>query len=171
MKKQMLVASMGIMLGLAATTSAFAADGTVTFTGTITDQACTVDTQNVDVKFGTISSTAFEQGAGAVAAPTAFQIMLSACPSAATGATVRFEGQPDDINPKLLSVGTTGATGVGIALYDAKNAQILPNTDSSSYTLNATGVNTLDFVAKLESTGTVGLGNINTTSNFTVVYP
>jgi major type 1 subunit fimbrin (pilin) len=54
-----------------------AADGTINFTGTITDAACTVTpgTANQTVTMGTVSSTALAN-VGDTAAPTRFDIVL-----------------------------------------------------------------------------------------------
>ncbi|WP_410003517.1 fimbrial protein, partial [Klebsiella pneumoniae] len=73
--------------------SAFASDGAVNFTGSITDAACTVDTasQNQDVFLGNIARTAFPV-AGSLAAAKKFTLVLKNCPDTVTGATVRFDG-------------------------------------------------------------------------------
>ncbi|EGT3575586.1 type 1 fimbrial protein [Citrobacter amalonaticus] len=151
--------------------SAFASDGTVTFTGTITDQACTITTKNVDVSFGTISASSFN-GKGDSVGGRSFQLTLSNCPF--DSATVRFDGNANaEGNLFQIDGGTDAATNVAIAIYDANNKQVLPNTPSSAYTLTSpTGTSTLNFSAKLQATDTtVGKGKIKAVSNFTVIYP
>lgn len=150
--------------------TAFASDGTITFTGSITDTACTISTTNVTVDFGTVAASAFA-AKGDSTGGRAFQLTLTNCPF--ESATVRFDGNAD-AEGKLFKVdsGTGKASDVGIAIYDANNLQVLPNTPSSAYTLSKTAANTLNFSAKLQSTAaTVTAGDISATSNFTIVYP
>ncbi|MBL5825957.1 fimbrial protein [Serratia fonticola] len=160
-------------LSFLAASNAFAADGTINFTGEIIDSACTVTIPNIDVEFGTVAASSFGS-VGDTVSPKGFQISLTGCPAAVTasGATVRFEGTPDATNPELFSIGAAStAAGVGITLLDAKANLVTPNSDSSVYTLTATGTNVLDFVAKLKSTdATITAGLISTSANFTIVY-
>ncbi|QIK12704.1 type 1 fimbrial protein [Leclercia sp. 29361] len=150
--------------------TAFASDGTITFTGTITDTSCTISTSNVTVDFGTVAASAFK-AKGDTTGGRAFQLTLTDCPY--ESATVRFDGNAD-AEGKLFQVdsGADNASNVGIAIYDANNVQVLPNSPSSAYVLSKTAANTLNFSAKLQSTAdTVNVGNIAATSNFTIVYP
>lgn len=150
--------------------SAFASDGTITFSGTITDTSCTISTSDVTVDFGTIAASSFA-AKGDTVGGRSFQLTLTNCPY--DSATVRFDGSADP-EGKLFQIdsGTGKADAVGIAIYDANNLQVLPNTPSSAYTLSKTAANTLNFSAKLQSTAdTVTAGTISATSNFTIVYP
>ncbi|MDX6977346.1 fimbrial protein [Citrobacter portucalensis] len=169
MKKTKLSACFLLVAG-----SAVAADGTINFTGSITDQACTVDTgsQNPNVNLGNVAQTALNGAAGMKAAPTRFTLSLSDCPDTVTGANVKFDGTSDSVNQNLLALdsGTGVATGVGIEIAD-KNGTVIPlHTSSADYPL-AAGSNTLDFVARYVSTGTaVTTGPANGTSQFTINY-
>lgn len=150
--------------------SAFASDGTITFTGNISDTSCTISTSDVTVDFGTIAASSFA-AKGDTVGGRSFQLTLTNCPY--ESATVRFDGNADP-EGKLFQIdsGTGKASAVGIALYDANNQQVLPNTPSSAYVLSKTAANTLNFSAKLQSTAaTVTSGDISATSNFTIVYP
>lgn len=150
--------------------SAFASDGTITFTGNISDTSCTISTSDVTVDFGTIASSAFK-AKGDTVGGRAFQLTLTNCPF--NSATVRFDGNADP-EGKLFQIdsGSGKAGDVGIAIFDANNQQVLPNTPSSAYALSTTAANTLNFSAKLQSTAaTVTGGDISATSNFTIVYP
>lgn len=148
--------------------SAFASDGTVTFEGTISDQACTISTDDVTVNFGTIAASSFA-GKGDSVGGRSFQLTLTSCPF--DSATVRFDGNADP-EGRLFQIDAGGATNVAIALYDMNNKPLLPNTPSSSYTLNKTAANTLNFTAKLEATDAkVTSGKVAAISNFTIVYP
>ena len=169
MKKTMLSACFLLVTG-----SAIAADGTIHFTGSITDQTCTVDSgsQNLNVDLGTVAQTALDGASGMKASPTRFTLTLTDCPDTVTGANVKFDGTSDGVNQSLLALdsGTGIATGVGIEIADKNGTPIPLHTASTNYDL-AEGSNTLDFVARYVSTGTaVGTGTANGTSQFTINY-
>lgn len=169
MKKTMLSAC--FMLAAA---NAMAADGTIHFTGSITDQTCKIDTgsQNLPVNLGNVAQTALNGAKGMRAAPTQFTINMSECPETVTGANVKFDGTSDNNDQSLLALdsGTGIATGVGIQIADKNGAVIPLHSASSDYTL-AEGANALDFVARYVSTGpAVTTGTANGTSEFTIIY-
>lgn len=109
--------------------NAVANDGTIHFTGSITDQTCTVDSgsQNLNVDLGNVGQTALNGAAGMKASPTRFTLNLSGCPDTVTGANVKFDGTSDGVNQNLLALdsGTGIATGVGIEIADKNGAVIL----------------------------------------------
>lgn len=151
-----------------------ASDGTIHFTGSISDQTCTVDSssQNLTVDLGKVSQTAFSGGVGVKAAPTRFTLSLSACPDTVTGASVKFDGDTDNANQNLLALdsGTGVASGVGIEIADINDAPIPLHSASANYPLGK-GDNALNFVARYVSTSaTVGTGTANGTSQFTINY-
>lgn len=172
--KRNLVA-MAVVLTAASASSAFAADGTVNFTGQILDQACTVSvgTNNtLDVNLGKVAKTAFPN-VGDKAAATKFTIKLTSCPAALTSATVKFDGITDSTNNSYLAItsGSGVATGVAIALYDATQSLVPMLTASSVYQLSSTSDNNLDFFARYISTkSAVTAGPANAVSTFTIVY-
>lgn len=159
-------------LGFVGTT--IAADGNITFTGTITDNACTVDTgsANQTVNLGTVSSTAFT-AAGVTAAPTRFNINLTNCPAAVTTANVRFDGRTAAANSQILalSAGQT-ATNVGVALYEQDSSTLLPiASKSADRPITAAGPNVLTYIAKYYATATpVTAGTANSAATFTIGY-
>ena len=75
MKKTMLSACFLLVAG-----NAVANDGTIHFTGSITDQTCTVDSgsQNLNVDLGNVGQTALNGAAGMKASPTRFTLNLVA---------------------------------------------------------------------------------------------
>ncbi|WP_049292242.1 fimbrial protein [Franconibacter helveticus] len=159
-----------------AMSNAFAAAGTVNFTGEILDAACTVDvgSQNQTVALGKYNKSEFA-AAGDVTAATKFNIILKSCPASVTSATVRFDGTPDASDSKLLAIDssvTGAATGVAINLMSANKAQLpLHGSNGYSYTLSSTADNTLDFYAQYISTATtVKAGPANSVANFSVIY-
>lgn len=167
MKKNFAAAVMAMTLVTAG--SAYAADGTIEFSGKITETACTVVTPKVVVNFGTIASTAFNN-VGDVAGSQRFQISVKDCP--ASVATVRFDAEPDSINTDLYALGAgSTAGGVAIGLFDQAGAAILPGSNTSNYNLTAAVSQDLPFVAKLASTAAaVTSGDILASADFTIVY-
>ena len=133
MKKTMLSAC--FMLAAA---NAMAADGTIHFTGSITDQTCKIDTgtQNLPVNLGNVAQTALNGAKGMRAAPTQFTINVSECPETVTGANVKFDGTSDHNDQSLLALdsGTGIATGVGIQIADKNGTAIPLHSASSDYT-------------------------------------
>lgn len=172
MKKIILFAAVLAATGIGGTASA--ADGTVNFTGTIRDTACTVDTAsaNQTVNLGTIAATSFTT-AGSTASAARFTINLTGCPAAVTSANIRFDGPLASGNSSLLALSSgQTATGVGVGIYQQDSATLISMArPSASVTLSSTGTNALNFIAKYVSTAaTVGAGSANAVASFTVAY-
>lgn len=172
------------MLSIAtAAFTATAADGTISFTGTILDSACTVDTDTVskNVILGEIPKSSFKS-AGDVAAATKFSIELKNCPGTVKTASIKFDGTPDlaDSSILKLSSGQT-AKGVGVAFFEEDGITPIPlATPSKSVTLNSAFSDSqttpiistkMNFVAKYKATrAVVEAGTANATSDFTITY-
>jgi major type 1 subunit fimbrin (pilin) len=174
MKKNLI--AVAVLAASAISSAAFAADGTVNFTGSITDIACTVDTTSLNqiVDLGKVSKTAFTADSKTAGAKD-FSLILKNCPETVTSAMVRFDGQqvPGDNSVLALSDAADKATNVGIQLTDNQNNVINLYQNSAAYNLT-TDVNTLKFVAKYYATGTgadVGVGSANAVTDFTIIYP
>lgn len=172
MKKNLI--AVAVLAASAFTASAFAADGAVNFTGSITDEACTVDTDSLNqtVDLGKVAQSAFN-GAGDTAGAKKFSLLLKDCPATVTGATVRFDGNqvPGNNSVLALTEGADTAKNVGIQITDNTNKVINLYQDSAVYPLVSTGVNTLDFAARYYATAdAVSVGTANAVSNFTIVY-
>lgn len=170
-----------IAIALAATaavsmSNAFAAAGTVNFTGEILDAACTVDvaSQNQTVDLGKYNKSEFT-ATGSITAAKKFNIVLKNCPTTVTSAYVRFDGKPEATDSTLLAVDSSvagAATGVAINLMSADKVQLpLHGGNSYRYTLSSTADNTLDFFAQYKSTAsTVTAGPANSVAQFSVIY-
>ncbi|WP_347449278.1 fimbrial protein [Pantoea stewartii] len=172
MKKLRFMATALAAISLCGTASA--ADGTINFTGTIRDTACTVDTAsaNQTVNLGTVAATSFGS-AGSTASASRFTINLTGCPTAVTTASIRFDGPLASGNSNLLALSSgQTATNVGVGIYQQDSATLIPVAKASApVTLSSTGTNTLNFVAKYVSTAaTVGAGSANAVATFTVAY-
>jgi len=153
---------------------AFSADGTINFTGNITDTACTVDPASASqtVNLGTVASTAFS-AAGSTASPTRFTINLSSCPAAVASANVRFDGTTSNANNSVLALNSDQtATNVGVAIYEQDSSTQIPvGNASANKTLSSSGPNTLTYIAKYYATATpVTAGTANSTATFTIAY-
>lgn len=154
--------------------NASAADGTINFTGSITDTACTVDAASATqtVNMGDIATNSFGS-AGATASSTRFTINLSGCPAAATSASVRFDGPLNSSNSKLLALSSgQTATNIGVGFYEQDSNTLIPvGSASAPVKLSAASTNALNFIAKYVSTAaTVGAGSANAAATFTVAY-
>jgi major type 1 subunit fimbrin (pilin) len=153
--------------------SSHAADGTINFTGNITDDTCDISTasKTQTVALGTIGSNSFS-APGTTSAATGFSVVLSNCPAAHSNVSVKFDGTPEGGNPSVLALTDTPtkATGVGIQLRDADGSVLPLFADSKPVAINA-GNATLNFSAAYVSTAsTVTAGDANSTANFTVAY-
>lgn len=159
---------------LCITFSASAADGTVNFTGNISDTTCAVDTNSSSqtVDLGTVSTNSFS-AAGATASVARFSINLTGCPSSVTSSSIRFDGPAASGNSNLLAL-TSGqtATNVGVGIYQQDSTTLIPlGKPSAPYSISSTGPNVLNFVAKYVSTAkNVGPGSANAAATFTITY-
>lgn len=174
MNKNLIVAA--LLAGSAFASVAQAADGTINFTGTIIDTACTVTpaTANQTVALGTVNKSAFG-GSGSSASPTKFSIVLTSCPVSVTTATVKFDGPTNAVNSSLLAITPAAgseATNVGVGIYEQDATTLIPVASASaSKTLSSTTNTTFNFIAKYVATATgVTAGPANAVSDFTVSY-
>lgn len=151
-----------------------AADGTIDFTGEITDQACELASGSdaLKVNLGKVSKTALPS-AGSTAAATKFTIKLIKCPATVTTASVKFDADSylgDDTVIKLKEE-TGVATGVGIQITDNENAVVPLFTASKNYPLQENVENNLDFRARyIAKSDTVTTGPANGTATFSINY-
>lgn len=182
MKKTLLVTTLAATAFLS-TSAAFAGDGVVNFTGSITDTACVVDMGGaaLTVPLGKISTSAFS-GAGTTAPATKFTLLVKSCP-ATTTAAVNFDGIPAGGDDKVLTLTGAGtgtvATGVGVQISDKAGNPVPLRGLSGKYDLlvgdktepTKDVINKLDFTARYIATAaTVGAGTANATANFTIIY-
>ena len=168
------IALISAILSLSVFQAANAADGVISFTGSITGTACVVDTSAIaqPVNLGTVATTAFSGGSGATAAAKRFNIVLKSCPASVTSASIRFDGATNTANPSILAL-TSGqtATNVGVAIYEQDSATLIPvGSSSASVTLLEDVNNTLTYFAKYMATGVVGAGSAKSSTSFTVTY-
>lgn len=157
---------------------AHAVDGTINFTGTILDAACTVDPGSATqtVSLGTVNKAVFVN-AGDHASSAPIIITFGSCDPAITRIAARFDGPAAAGNSQLLGLtaATGAAVGVGIGIFEADGSALVPlGTKSVGIVAPAAGADaTLEFRAKYVSTsalaGITG-GPANAVATFTLDY-
>lgn len=190
MQKSVLVKFAALAVASVVSQGAFAVDGTINFTGEITDAPCTVapNSQNLTVPLGKVSRNVFgitpavgstpavtTATVGRKSTPAKFSIDLLGCGATAKGATVTFTGATDAVVPTALRVGAgevdgSFARGVAIELGDSSGRKIDLGSPSGDYTLSP-GDNSLKFQAVYVATApAVTTGPANGTAQFTIAY-
>lgn len=162
--------SLGLLMGSASV--AQAADGTVTFTGSVHSGACSIKPESVDqsVHLGAIAKHQLQAGGKSEARPV--RIELEGCDL--TGltdntVTTTFTAAPSTVVPG--AIGTVGgAGGVGIMMtHGSKPVELgVPTTPQAI----AVGDNTLEFGAYVQGAATAPIvpGNFSAVTNFTLAY-
>ncbi|QXX82248.1 fimbrial protein [Providencia sp. R33] len=172
--KKNIIATLIATSSIFAINNAFAADGTIDFTGEITDQACELAASSdaLKVNLGKVSKTALPS-TGSTASATKFTIKLINCPATVTTASVKFDADSylgDDTVIKLKEEAGV-ATGVGIQITDDLNTIVPLFTASKNYPLKQNVENNLDFRARyIAKSDTVTTGPANGTATFTINY-
>ncbi|WP_419236846.1 fimbrial protein [Serratia fonticola] len=176
MKKSFFVASL-----LTLSTSAFAIDGTIQFTGAFTDSPCKINingantngTSTAGVSLDTWNVANFTGNVGTTTDLKAITISLSNCPSKAL-ANIQFNGAVDAKNPSLFAIqsGASSATDVGIALYSSSNTAdiIAPNTRSISIPLTESAGEQQIYASYMTTGANVGKGNANADVTIDIAY-
>jgi major type 1 subunit fimbrin (pilin) len=194
--KRALIAA-GIATALTLPLSSQASDGTITFTGAITANTCTVSVNssgaNATVALPTVSTAALTNAAAkTTAAGTFFNMAVSACTAtpladingtAPTTVAIYFEAGPnvDEVTGGLIN--TVAGSNVEVNLYNASAAsivgtQIKPGTQTHQPLPQAIGTGgTQWFYAGYSTAGTNGLagaaataGAVNTSITYSLVY-
>jgi len=171
--------------------AAFASDGTITFTGRLTSQTCTISGNgggnNFTVPLPTLSTSALAAN-GNVAGRTPFNIRLTDCTPNTGNVAVYFEpgATVDMATGRLINmVVNTPATATAPAIVAAQNVQVgLLNDTLGNIALGsafaaqnfqqvaiAAGSATLQYYAQYVATGAATLGDISTSATYSIVYP
>jgi major type 1 subunit fimbrin (pilin) len=194
-KRAMIAA--GITTAMALPMSGLASDGTITFTGAITANTCTVSVNasgaNATVALPTVSTAALDNTATrTTAAGTFFNMAVSACTAtpiddiggaAPTTVAIYFEAGPnvDQVTGGLIN--TVAGSNVEVRLYNASAAsivgtQIRPGTQTNQPLTQDIGTGgTQWFYAGYSTAGTNGLagaaataGAVNTSVTYSLIY-
>ena len=162
--------SLGLLMGSASV--AQAADGTVTFTGSVHSGACSIKPDSVDqtIPLGAIAKHQLQ--AGGKSEPRRLLIELEGCDLAGltdNTVTTTFTGAPSSVVPGAL--GTVGSAGnVGIMMtHGSKPVELGVATTPQ---VIAAGDNTLEFGAYVQgaATGDIVPGDFSAVTNFTLAY-
>lgn len=161
--------------------AASAADGTISFTGKVTDKTCTISTpggKDFAVNLPTVSKNSLA-AAGAVAGRTPFSINLSQC-SAGNVATYFEPGSTVDFNSGRLinQASADAATNVQLQLLGSNN-QFLPitaagagvaQTNSQWVTVDDEGNADLNYYAEYYATAAATPGDVASSVKYTIIY-
>jgi major type 1 subunit fimbrin (pilin) len=195
-KRAMIVA--GITTAMALPLTSQASDGTITFTGAVTANTCTVDVNgagaaNATVHLPTVSTAALTNAATkTTAAGTFFNMAVSACTGtplndfgggAPTTVQIYFEAGPnvDEVTGGLIN--TVTGSNVEVNLYNASAASIVGTQIKPGTQTNQPGTQLMSaggtqwFYAGYSTTGTNGLagaaataGAVTTSITYSLVY-
>lgn len=161
-----------------ASQAAFAANGTITFTGNVTAQTCTINgtgSNNFTVTLPTVSASTLATS-GQTAGRTPFSIVLTACSPASGKVHAYFEpGSTVDPATGNLVLAAGGATNVQIGLLNNDLTAIKlgaadASQNSKSVDVSAAGGATLPFQAQYIATGVATAGAANSSVMYTLVY-
>ncbi|MFM0727326.1 fimbrial protein [Paraburkholderia strydomiana] len=156
-----------------------AADGTITFTGQITSQTCTISGngggKNFTVTLPTVSTSALAT-AGTTAGRTPFNIALSNCTPNSGNVSTYFEpGATVDTTTGQLVNASGTATNVEVGLLNGDSSAITLGAAQASQNSKAvalaSGAATLKYFAQYVATnGASTAGTVNTTVMYSIVY-
>jgi len=166
--------------------NAQAADGTITFNGTITDTTCSINgvssgtPADVTVTLPTVpaGTLAAAGDTAGVSGPSDIHFALSGCTGAATKAIARFENGPtvDQASGNLVNqAGAGGATNVQVQLLNSKFEPINVTTNSNN-DLAANGADIssgsgdLTYFGQYIATGAATSGTVDTSVQYTMDY-
>ncbi|QNK01474.1 fimbrial protein [Dyella telluris] len=198
MKKSVLSAVLAATFGLVALAPqhASAADGTITFNGTITDTSCTITgggaatgTGNITVTLPTVSTSAFPSD-GATAGETAFSLILgggtkctdgktaalwvetASTPAldASTGALKNINGSATNVEVQMVNPANNKAINLAVNAAVTNGATVIAANNQPAATI-AGNTATLNYVGRyLAKGGTVGAGTVSTVMTYSMQY-
>lgn len=177
MKKTLLSAVMIASFGVAALASMSAqaaSTGTISFTGRVLADTCTINVNgsgNNTVALPSVMTTAFGSTVGSVAGATPFTIGLTGCDTNTTSAKMAFNGTQIDATTGNLKNATSGGSNVQIQLLSGA-AVINTSTSTNAPTIAVTnGVGSTTLTAQYISTATATTAGLVTSSvGFTLTY-
>lgn len=163
--------------------AAMAYDGTITFSGKIVTQTCTVNTndKNLTVILPTVSTTTLKDQS-ATAGLTPFSIHLTGCTASQNGAqNVKAYFEPSsniDVNTHNLinTAVQSKADNVQIQLLNSNGTSTIllgegeGGQDVQTETIGSDGSATLRYMAQYYATGKSTAGDVKATVNYTIAY-
>lgn len=174
--KKITTITLGLLLAAAHVNAAEASDGTISFTGNINSQTCTVSVNgagsSATVALPTVASSLL-QNAGETAGATRFTVDLSEC-STTTGDVYAYFEQGSNVNADGRLTNTGTATNVDLELLD--NAGTTLNAGSSDQTtspVTATlvdGAASLTYAARYYATAAATAGTVASSVTYSINY-
>jgi major type 1 subunit fimbrin (pilin) len=157
-----------------------AADGTITFNGTIVAQTCTINgngsgSKDFTVQLPNVSASALSE-TGQTAGITPFNIALSACSAGTGNVHAYFEpGPTTDVSTGNLTLNAGGALNVQIGLLNGDSSPITMGAADGKQNSRAvaitSGAATLPYFAEYVATGVATAGAAQSSVMYTLVYP
>lgn len=167
--------------------TAFAEDGTITFTGHISSQTCTINgggssSKNFTVGLPGVSASQLA-AAGATAGRTGFSIALTNCTPATGNVHTFFESgptvDPSTGNLVLIKGGEPDASDVAanvqISLLNSDQTKIQlgapdASQNSKAVPIDKSGAATLSYFAEYVATGAASGGSANSSVMYSLIY-
>ena len=172
--KKIILAASALALGSVA---AHAADGTITITGQVTDQTCTINggTEDIAVTLPTVGTSTLA-AAGQTAGRTPFTISLTNCAAAAgaAGEVATYFEPGANTNADGYLNNTGNATNVQVQLLGDNNEVIkvlagAVQNNSQVVTVDGGSAN-LNYYAQYYATSPATAGTVETAVQYTIVY-
>lgn len=167
-----------IVAGLAAASnSAFAEDGTITFTGNITSQTCTINGNGTSQNNFTVSLPPVNASVlatdGQTAGRTPFSINLTGCTGEGQVYTYFQPGDTTDLQSGNLKV-TGGAQNVQVSLLNSDFSKIKTGADAATQNSKPVAITaggaTLSYFAEYVAMGEAKPGAVNSSVLYTLAY-
>lgn len=170
-----------LTIGAAAVFSqpAFAMDGTINFTGSVTSNTCTIDgngtgSNNFNVLMPTVSVDSLT-AQGQTAGNTPFTIRLTACtPDSGTVHTFFEPAANGNAATGNLTIAAGGASNVEVRLLNGDESPINVTLADGAQNSNAVSVTdgeaTLRYLAQYYAVGQAGAGTVGATAKYTIIY-
>ncbi|MDM0044283.1 fimbrial protein [Variovorax dokdonensis] len=168
-----------------ASIGAQAADGTITFNGTVTDTTCSINGAAAGAGDKTITLPSVSKASLAAAGQTAgtsspadIKFALTGCTGSATKVVARFENGPtvDQASGRLVNTAGAGAaTNVQIELLNKDQQPINVTTNSNNAVAAngatiASGAANLVYYGRYYATGAATAGSVSSTVQYTMQY-
>jgi major type 1 subunit fimbrin (pilin) len=165
---------------VAAPTASFASDGTINFSGMLTDNTCKPSVNGTgkdgQVNLPTVSVDALAKK-GDVTGDTHYQIKLSGCTGDLTNVAVYYEAGPTvDYETGNLVNALGDATNVEVQLLNAADGgkielgAVDAASQNAAYMEIVGGEATLDYVARYYALGPTGPGSVETSVTYSLIY-
>ncbi len=179
MKHSFSTVTVAAALALAFSSAAHAADGTITFTGNISAQTCTINgngtgATDFTVTLPTVATSALPAD-GATSGRTPFSIAVSGCTTQSGTVATWFEPgtNVDALTHRLKNTAAGGATNVQVGLLQGDGTTaVSPGVASQTANIDTTtGDAKLDYFAQYVATGGAATsGAVSSSVTYSMVY-